>query len=94
MTARQRGANELGRPVRASDSPASDPGVEGSDAWPAQTAGVWAGFLMGADPSAYNLTDYVIQAGDALTLFVDARDSGTANAALQSDLRHRSNAGS
>ena len=37
---------------------------------------------MGADPSAYNLTDYVIQAGDALTPFVDARDNWTVGAAL------------
>ena len=37
---------------------------------------------MGTDPSAYNLTDYVIQAGDALTPFVDARDNWTVGAAL------------
>jgi hypothetical protein len=62
-------------PGWASDIAVADSGVE-SD-WPGSTEGVYSGFLMGGDPSAWNLTDYVIQAGDVLTLLVDARDNWT-----------------
>ena len=38
--------------------------------------------MMGTDPSVYNQLAYEIQAGDVLTLKVDARNNWTADAAL------------
>jgi hypothetical protein len=69
-------------PGWSSDTAAADSGVEGPDAWPGNTEGVWAGYMMGTDPSVYNLTGYEIQAGDNLVLSVDARNNWTADAAL------------
>jgi hypothetical protein len=74
-------------PGWSSDTPASDSGVEGPDAWPGHTEGVWAAFMMGTDPSTYNLTDYVIQCGDDLVLYVDSRDNWTADAAKPTQLQ-------
>ena len=62
-------------PGWSSDTEAVDSGVE-SD-WPGSTDGVWSGFMMGSDPSAYNLTDYVISAGEQFTLLVDLQDNWT-----------------
>jgi hypothetical protein len=62
-------------PGWSSDTMAEDSGVE-SD-WPGSTEGVWTGFMMGSDPSAWNLTDHVISAGEVLTLKVDLQDNWT-----------------
>jgi len=70
-----------------SDTPAADSGEEGPDAWPGNTDGVWAGYMMGTDPSVYNLTDYDIKAGDNFVLSVDARNNWTADAALPAQLQ-------
>ena len=37
--------------------------------------------MMGSDPSAYNLTDYVISAGEEFTLLVDLQDNWTSDGA-------------
>lgn len=60
-------------PGWSSDTVASDSGVE-SD-WPGSTDGVWAGYIMAADPSVWQLTDTVIQAGQAYLLIVDAQNN-------------------
>ncbi len=57
-------------PGWSSDSPASGSGVD--QAFP--TEGTWNGYLTGSDPSVWNLTDYVIRAGDVIELTFDARD--------------------
>ena len=72
-------------PGWSSDTAAFDSGVE-SD-WPGSTEGIWSGFLMGTDPSVWNLVNYVIKAGDVLVLSVDARDNWTAPAALPAQLK-------
>ncbi|MBN1126173.1 MAG: PEP-CTERM sorting domain-containing protein [Sedimentisphaerales bacterium] len=63
-------------PFWSSDRVASDSGVE-SD-WPGSTEGVYAGYLMSGDPSVWQLTDIVIEAGKVYTLLVDARDNWSA----------------
>ncbi len=72
-------------PDWSSDAAATDSGVE-SD-WPGHTDGVWTGFLRGTDPSAWNLTDYVIKASDVFILFVDARDNWTESASMPAKLQ-------
>lgn len=67
------GENGTDIPGWASDTAAVDSGVE-SD-WPGHTDGVYSGFLMSSDPSAFNLTDHVIAAGEVFTLQVDARNN-------------------
>jgi hypothetical protein len=62
-------------PGWASDTEVADSGVE-SD-WPGSTDGVWAGYIMGADPSVWNLTDQVIGAGEEYLLQVDLQDNWT-----------------
>jgi hypothetical protein len=64
-------------PAWSSDTMAVDSGVEGPDAWPGHTDGVMAGYLMGTDPSAWNVTGYVIQPCDKFVLSVDSRDNWT-----------------
>jgi len=62
-------------PGWASDSAVADSGVEtGYTA----TDGEWTAFLMGSDPSVWQLTDYVIDAEDVFELQVDARSTGSA----------------
>jgi len=62
-------------PGWASDSAVADSGVEtGYTA----TDGEWTAFLMGSDPSVWQLTDYVINAEDVFELQVDARSTGSA----------------
>ena len=80
-------------PGWSSDTVAADSGVE--SAWPGSTEGVWSGFLMGSDPSAYNLTNHIIAAGETFTLEVDARNNWSENtpALLQMDIYY-DNAGS
>jgi hypothetical protein len=59
-------------PGWSSDSEVADSGVEtGYGA----TDGEWTAFLMGADPSVWQLTDYVIDAEDVFELQVDARNT-------------------
>jgi hypothetical protein len=60
-----------------SDGTVTDSGVETGYT---PTDGEWTGFLMGTnegsgDPSVYNLTDHLIQAGDVFELKVDARQT-------------------
>ncbi len=74
-------------PGWSNDSAAADSGVEGPDAWPGNTEGVWAGYMMGTDPSTYNLLNYDIKAGDNYVLSVDARDNWTSDAALPAQLQ-------
>jgi hypothetical protein len=62
-------------PGWASDTEVADSGVE-SD-WPGSTEGVWTGFIMGDDPSIWNLTDHVIAAGEEFILKVDLQDNWT-----------------
>jgi len=54
------------------DSAVSDSGVETGYT---PTDGQWTAFLMGADPSVWQLTDYVIDAQDVFELRVDARNT-------------------
>jgi hypothetical protein len=59
-------------PGWASDTAVADSGVEtGYTA----TDGQWTAFLMGADPSVWQSTGFVIQASDVFTLSVDARNT-------------------
>jgi hypothetical protein len=85
------GTNEKGTfvdvPGWNSDTIATDSGIEGPDAWPGHTDGVMTGFLRGTDPSAWNLTDYVIKASDDFILFVDARDNWTETASMPAKLQ-------
>jgi len=62
-------------PSWSSDTVAADSGVE--TGW-GPTEGLWTGFMMGSDPSTWNLTDHVISAGDIFTLQVDAKATGGA----------------
>ncbi len=74
-------------PGWSSDTAATDSGIEGPDAWPGRTDGVMTGFLRGTDPSAWNLTDFVIKASDDFILFVDARDNWTESASMPAKLQ-------
>jgi len=74
-------------PGWSNDTAAADSGVEGPDAWPGNTEGVWAGYMMGTDPSIYNLLNYDIKAGDNYVLSVDVRDNWTSDAALPAQLQ-------
>jgi hypothetical protein len=59
-------------PGWASDTAVADSGVEtGYTA----TDGQWTAFLMGADPSVWQSTGFVIQANDVIELGVDARNT-------------------
>lgn len=69
------GENGTDIPGWASDTAAVDSGVE--SAWPGHTEGLWSGFLMGGDPSVWNLTDHIIAAGEVFRVKVDARDNWT-----------------
>jgi hypothetical protein len=71
-------------PGWASDGQAIDSGVE-SD-WPGSTEGVYSGYLMGGDPSVWNLTGYVVAAGDVFTLQVDSRNNWSAATPAQLEL--------
>ena len=62
-------------PGWSSDTVAADSGVEIYQDPPVATEGTWNGFLMGSDPSVYNLTDHVIAAGDVFTLTIDAKSN-------------------
>jgi hypothetical protein len=68
-------------PGWSSDTMAQDSGIEGPNAWPGTTDGVMAGYLMGTDPSVWNVTSYTIEGGDSFLLKVDSRDNWTADAA-------------
>jgi len=61
-------------PGWASDTAVADSGVESDARYPA-TDGAWTGFLMGSDPSIWQLTDFVIEANDVFELNVDARNT-------------------
>jgi hypothetical protein len=59
-------------PGRSCDSEVADSGVEtGFDA----TDGEWTAFLMGGDPSVWQLTGHVIGADDVIELTVDSKDN-------------------
>ena len=62
-------------PGWSSDSAPVDSGVE--TGWGA-TDGIWTAFLMGADPSVWQLTSHVIGADDVIELKVDAADNWAA----------------
>ncbi|MCK4292397.1 MAG: lamin tail domain-containing protein, partial [Planctomycetes bacterium] len=62
-------------PGWSSDTVAADSGVETGYN---PTDGDWTGFLMGSDPSAWNLTDHTIAAGDVFTLTLDAQENWAA----------------
>jgi hypothetical protein len=62
-------------PGWSSDTAAADSGVE-SD-WPGSTDGVYAGFLMGSDPSVWQLTNVTIAAGETYVLSLDVRNNYT-----------------
>ena len=68
-------------PGWSSDTVVADSGVE-SD-WPGSTEGVWTGFMMGSDPSVWNLTSYVIGGGEKFRLLVDLQDNWTDGGAPQ-----------
>jgi hypothetical protein len=70
-----------------SDTMANDSGIEGPDAWPGHTNGVMAGYLMGTDPSVWNVTAYKIAAGNEFTLSVDSRDNWSAASAMPAKLQ-------
>ena len=53
-----------------SDGLPVDSGVEDYEG--AATDGTWTAFLMGTDPSIYNLTEHVIDSGQAFLLKFDA----------------------
>ncbi|MCK4292399.1 MAG: hypothetical protein KAY65_04330, partial [Planctomycetes bacterium] len=59
-----------------SDTVAVDSGVE--TGW-GPSDGFWTGFLMGSDPSVWNLTNHVIAPGEQFTLQVDAKINGGAS---------------
>ncbi len=59
------------------DTTVSDSGVESDTNYPASD-GAWTAFLMGSDPSVWQLTDYVIDAEDVFEVLVDARDNWAA----------------
>jgi hypothetical protein len=73
-------------PGWSSDTMANDSGIEGPDAWPGHTDGVMAGYLMGTDPSVFNVTSYVIGEGEKFVLSVDSRDNWTSDPALPAKL--------
>lgn len=59
-------------PGWSSDTMAADSGVEtGFGA----TDGIWTGFIMGADPSVWQLTSHIIGAADVIELKVDAANN-------------------
>jgi PKD repeat protein len=60
-------------PNWSSDSTASDSGVE--TGW-TPTEGSWTAFMMGSDPSVWQLTGHTIASGEVFTLKVDARQTG------------------
>jgi len=60
-------------PFWSSDRVQVDSGVESN--WPGSTDGDYSGFLMAGDPSVWQLTGTVIEAGQEYTLLVDARDN-------------------
>jgi len=59
-------------PGWSSDTVASDSGVE-TDWSPSD--GTWSGFIMGSDPSVWQLADHVILSGAVYTLTVDAENN-------------------
>ena len=59
-------------PGWSSDSTPVDSGVETN--WGA-TDGEWSAFLKGADPSVWQLTDFIMGADDVIELKVDAKDN-------------------
>src|SRR4030042_2219434 len=59
-------------PGWSSDTIVADSGVE--TGWGA-TDGEWTAFLMGGDPSVWQLTSYVIGADDVIELKVDAKNN-------------------
>ncbi|MBE0536024.1 MAG: PEP-CTERM sorting domain-containing protein [Phycisphaerae bacterium] len=63
-------------PFWSSDRVQVDSGVESN--WPGATDGDYSGFLMAGDPSVWQLTSTVIEAGQEYTLLVDARNNYTA----------------
>jgi len=77
------GTNDKGTfvdvPGWSSDTMATDSGVE--TGWNA-TDGEWSGFLRGSDPSAWQLTSYVIGAEDVIELKVDAKNNWQATTLL------------
>jgi len=63
-------------PGWSSDTAVADSGVE-SDWTMGSTEGAWTGFIMGADPSVWNLTNHVIGSGEEFLLQVDLQDNWT-----------------
>jgi hypothetical protein len=59
-------------PGWATDGAVADSGVE--QGWGA-TEGTWTAFLKAGDPSIWQMTAYTVQAGDILTLKVDAKNN-------------------
>lgn len=60
-----------------SDTVAEDSGVDSVEHGWVVTDGQWMGFLWNFDPSAYNLIDHTISAGELLILTVDASNGYT-----------------
>src|SRR4030042_292822 len=74
-------------PGWSSDTMADDSGVEGPDAWPGHTDGVMTGYMMGTDPSVWNVTGHIIAKCEKFVLSVDARDNWTSDPALPATLQ-------
>ena len=62
-----------------SDTPPSDSGVESAGPRFPPSDGLWSAFLMGSDPSVWQLTNHVIQTGAEYILTVDAENNSGAN---------------
>ncbi|MBN1894221.1 T9SS type A sorting domain-containing protein [bacterium] len=67
------GADDV--PGWTSDTPATDSGVESTGI---ATDGTWNGFIKGGDDRVYQITGHMIVPGDDITLFVDAKNTGSA----------------
>jgi len=65
-------------PGWSSDIPPSDSGVESAGPRFPPSDGDWSAFLMGSDPSVWQLTNNVIQAGAEYTLKVEAENNYSA----------------
>jgi hypothetical protein len=62
-------------PGWASTGLATDSGVEAG--W-GPTQGLWTGFIMGSDPSVWNLTNHIIASGEIFDMKVDAKNNANA----------------
>jgi len=71
-------------PDWSSDTVATDSGVESAAPRFPPSDGEWSGFMKGADPSVWQLTNHVIQAGAEYILKVDAENNSGATQLLMS----------